>query len=330
MERKLVSIQTIDAIEPIVGADNIMKARVMGWDVVVKKDEFVPGAPCVFFEIDSVLPAEPWAEFLRARGFRVKTARLRGVLSQGLALPVSILAGEVPAVGTDVRERLGVVKYEPVTTSQDVSGPFPAEVPKTDELRLQSALAVLDELRGRDFYVTTKLDGMSATYHRAPDGAFVACSRNWALAKGPSPIWRVAEQLGLPERLPPGFAVQGELCGPGIQKNRLGLAAPTLFAFSVFEVSAGRFLDHAAMVTWCAELGVATVPVERVVTGDAAATFEHSLESWLEQARGLYPGTRNRKEGIVVRPLVETWSPTLGGRLSFKVINNEFLLKDED
>jgi RNA ligase (TIGR02306 family) len=260
MERKLVSIQTIDAIEPIVGADNIMKARVMGWDVVVKKDEFVPGAPCVFFEIDSVLPAEPWAEFLRARGFRVKTARLRGVLSQGLALPVSILAGEVPAVGTDVRERLGVVKYEPVTTSQDVSGPFPAEVPKTDELRLQSALAVLDELRGRDFYVTTKLDGMSATYHRAPDGAFVACSRNWALAKGPSPIWRVAEQLGLPERLPPGFAVQGELCGPGIQKNRLGLAAPTLFAFSVFEVSAGRFLDHAAMVTWCAELGVATVP----------------------------------------------------------------------
>jgi hypothetical protein len=48
----------------------------------------------VFFEIDSVLPAEPWAEFLRARGFRVKTARLRGVLSQGLALPVSILAGE--------------------------------------------------------------------------------------------------------------------------------------------------------------------------------------------------------------------------------------------
>jgi hypothetical protein len=37
-----------------------------------------------------------------------------------------------------------------------------------------------------------------------------------------------------------------------------------------------------------------------------------------------------RKEGIVIRPLREQTSATLGGRLSFKVINNDFLLKDED
>src|SRR5262245_41658362 len=65
MERKLVSIQRIDGIEPIDGADRIVKARVMGWDVVVKKGELGPGDPCVFFEIDSVLPAgQPWAEFM--------------------------------------------------------------------------------------------------------------------------------------------------------------------------------------------------------------------------------------------------------------------------
>jgi RNA ligase (TIGR02306 family) len=281
VERKLASIQRVESIAPIAGADKIVKARVMGWDVVVKKGELAAGDACVFFEIDAILPNGPnWAEFMRVRGFRLKTMRLRGVLSQGLALPVSILPEGTPIeIGRDVSSLLGVTKHEPVLPdTREIAGPFPTRVPKTDELRLQSALAVLDELRGRDFYVTTKLDGMSATYLRASDGAFVACSRNWALAKGPSPIWRVAEELGLPERLPPGFAVQGELCGPGIQKNRLGLAAPTLFAFSVFEVSAGRFLDHAAMVTWCAELGVATVPVERVVTGDAAATFEHSLE----------------------------------------------------
>src|SRR5690348_1774468 len=108
MERKLVSIQRVEAIEPIAGADNIVKARVMGWDVVVKKGELAAGDPCVFFEIDSVLPdGAPWAEFMRPRGFRLKTARLRGVLSQGLALPTSILpAGEVPPIGTDVRDRL--------------------------------------------------------------------------------------------------------------------------------------------------------------------------------------------------------------------------------
>jgi hypothetical protein len=80
----------------------------MGWDVVVKKAEFVRRLDsCVFFEIDSVLPdGAPWAEFMRARGFRVKTARLRGVLSQGLALPVTILpAGAAPAVGTSTCAR---------------------------------------------------------------------------------------------------------------------------------------------------------------------------------------------------------------------------------
>lgn len=44
----------------------------------------------------------------------------------------------------------------------------------------------------------------------------------------------------------------------------------------------------------------------------------------------MYAGTKQRKEGIVVRPLVEQGSAVLGGRLSFKVINNDFLLKDED
>src|SRR5689334_6744244 len=138
MERKLVSIQRVDALEPIVGADNIVKARVMGWDVVVKKNAFTPGSPCVFFEIDSVLPdGAPWAEFMRPRGFRLKTVRLRGVLSQGLALPVSILGEGVPEIGTDVRERLGVVKFEaPVPIGAGVAGPFPARVPKTDEIRL--------------------------------------------------------------------------------------------------------------------------------------------------------------------------------------------------
>ncbi len=72
------------------------------------------------------------------------------------------------------------------------------------------------------------------------------------------------------------------------------------------------------------------MPIERVVRGDEALHYDHSLETWLEAARGMYAGTKQRKEGIVVRPLVEQTSAVLGGRLSFKVINNDFLLKDEE
>lgn len=332
MERKLVSIQIVESTAPIEGADQIEQARVMGWTVVVKKGEFRPGDPCVFFEIDSVLPdGAAWSEFMRARGFRVKTLKLRGVLSQGLALPASILSGELPPVGVDIRETLGVTKFEPVLPdAREVAGSFPTLVPKTDEIRLQSALGVLDEIRGQDFYVTTKLDGSSATYFREPGGGFVACSRNWALAPGPNQVWRMAERYKLAEALPPGMAIQGELCGPGIQKNRLGLKEVDIFFFSAYDARAGRYLSYAEFIAFCRELGLRAVPVEREVRGEEAKTFEHSLDRWLEAARGVYPGTKSRKEGIVIRPLVESASPTLGGRLSFKVINNDFLLKDED
>lgn len=149
---------------------------------------------------------------------------------------------------------------------------------------------------------------------------------------GPNPVWHVAETLRLSEVLPPGMAIQGELCGPGIQKNRLGLVSVELRVFSVYDArpGAGRFLGYQDFVSFCAEHGLTTVPIEQVVEGEDAARFEHSLDVWLERARGLYAGTKNRKEGIVVRPLVEDTSATLGGRLSFKVISNDYLLKDED
>lgn len=337
MERKLVSIQEVSAVLPIAGADNILQARVMGWTVVIKKGELEVGDPCVFFEIDSVLPDGPsWSEFLRARKFRVRTLKLRGVLSQGLALPVSILgegvtAAEVEALrGGDLRERLGVSKFEPVLPdTREMAGAFPALVPKTDEIRLQSALGVLEELAGRDFYVATKLDGSSATYFQGPDG-FTACSRNWALRRGPNAVWRAAERYKLEEVLPPYLAVQGELCGPGIQKNRLGLAELDLFIFSAYDARRGAFLGYHELVETCGKLGLKMVPVEKVVTGEEAKRYVHTLDGWLAEAAGLYPGTPNRKEGIVVRPLEEQRSEVLGGRMSFKVINNDFLLKDED
>lgn len=244
MERKLVSIQNIDALDPIPGADNIVSARVMGWNIVVKKGEFTVGDPCVFFEIDSVLPDGPsWSEFMRPRGFRIRTIRLRGVLSQGLALPVTILGDTEPQRDVDLSGGLGVTKYEPVITdTREIAGPFPARVPKTDEIRLQSALGVLEEIRGLPFYVTTKCDGVSATYVRT-DGGLVVASRNWALVPGAGHAWRLAERYQLTNRIPVDFAIQGEICGPGVQKNRLGLDAVDLFVFNVYDLRAAAFLS---------------------------------------------------------------------------------------
>lgn len=107
-KRKLASVQTVNAIEPIPNADAIEKIRVLGWWIVAKKGEYKVGDKIVYCEIDSLLPERPEFEFLRASsfkqaqtdfsgaiilpaGFRVKTVRLRGQVSQGICFPLSIL-----------------------------------------------------------------------------------------------------------------------------------------------------------------------------------------------------------------------------------------------
>ena len=92
MGRKLATIQTIIKIEPIEGADQIEKATILGWQLVVKKGDFKVGDSCCYFEIDSFLPIRPEFEFLRkaclkkledgTEGFRIRTIRLRKQISQ--------------------------------------------------------------------------------------------------------------------------------------------------------------------------------------------------------------------------------------------------------
>src|SRR6476659_9737047 len=112
--RKLASIQRIKALDPIPNADAIERATVLGWQLVVKRGEFGVGDPCVYVEIDSVLPERPEFEFLRPRGFRIRTARLRGQISQGICFPLEILPAGTPLDdGADVTGVLGITKYEP-------------------------------------------------------------------------------------------------------------------------------------------------------------------------------------------------------------------------
>ena len=112
--RRLATIREISAIRPIPGADRIVVAQVDGWECVVHKDEFQPGQHIVYIEVDSQLPERPEFEFLRDRKFRVRTIKLRGQVSQGLVLPLSVLPnGTKCYLGDDVTEVLGITKYDP-------------------------------------------------------------------------------------------------------------------------------------------------------------------------------------------------------------------------
>lgn len=110
-KRALAYTARCGKIERIEGADNIELMSVLGWKVIVKIGEFHEGDLCVYFEIDSKLPAKEWSEFMAYKKYKVKTMKLGkfGVISQGLALPVSVFDVDIPdEEGVDVTELLGV------------------------------------------------------------------------------------------------------------------------------------------------------------------------------------------------------------------------------
>jgi RNA ligase (TIGR02306 family) len=352
--RQLASIQIVNAVEPIPSADAIEKIRVLGWWVVVKKGEHRPGDKVVYCEIDSLLPERPEFEFLRASsfkaaqvdatgatvlpaGFRIKTVKLRGQVSQGICFPLSILPPGAPTEeGAEVTDLLGVRKWEPplpVGMGGRVKGPFPGFLPKTDETRVQVLEPVLRRHRGKTFTVTEKLDGTSCTAFLYR-GEFGVCSRNlWMDETDESNVLvRVARALKLEEklrqarqRLGADVAVQAELIGPGIQKNKYGLKAATLRVFNVLDVDAYRLVDHGVMLGLLDEVGLEAVPQLGTLV------LNHTVDELVAFAEGtsvLSPGVQ--REGVVLRPPVEEHDEDLGGRLSFKVINPKFLLKYDE
>ena len=110
-KRALAYTTRVGTISKIEGADNIELISVLGWKVIAKIGEFHEGDLCVYFEIDSKLPEKEWSEFMRAKHFKVKTMKLGkfGVISQGLALPISVFDVEIPnEENVDVTELLGV------------------------------------------------------------------------------------------------------------------------------------------------------------------------------------------------------------------------------
>lgn len=349
MERKLASIQTITEILPHPNADKLEIAKILGWTAIVMKGEYKAGETVVYVETDAILPEgkEDW-EFMRERHFKVKTIKLRGIISEGLVFHLSILPVKVKehyesegldvtitgdwTVGEDVTELLGITKYEPYIPAQLAGirkGNFPDFVHKTDETRIQAVPSVLDRHQLTQCYVTEKVDGSSMTAY-VKDGEFGVCSRNFDMKETEdNAFWKVARALDLENKLRSfgkNIAVQGELVGPGVQKNKYGLTELNLLVFNVFNIETGLYYDFEDFLNVVRYLGLTTVPLV-----DSLKVLHQTVEELVEYSKG--PSLLNPKtprEGVVFRPLINEFDFELHGRLSFKVINPEFLLKYDE
>lgn len=341
IERALVTVDTVSALSGIPDADAIEVAHVRGWEVVVKKGEFAPGDSVLYFEIDSALPLDDERfEFLALRSEKVidvngvptrvhvlKTARLRGVYSQGLVLAAADFPEVDAETGSDVTHLLGITKFEvPIPEGQYV-GPFPDFVRKTGAERVQNITASVWAQIQADVAVwvpVEKIDGVSVTVWRDEDGEFHLASRRWELARNDdSPYWGAVIASGVFDHMAPGDWLQGEVAGYGLPSNRLGLPDARLFVFSY-----GRGTDNAP------SLGFDHWPA--AVTSLAAPRYDLTLPATIAETVAQADGIKSlitpksHAEGIV-------WTRNDGGRVLglddrhvLKAISQKYLLKSKD
>jgi len=277
--RKLVTLRTIDTISQIAGAETIETATLDGWECVIRKaDGFKIGDTVVYIETDAFLPVKEPFLFLHKvqgclqknaeneEGFKIRIHQMGpkktpenealGYVKQtsnGLVFPLSDFEKIVPgihgmSVGTDLTGQVGAKVFEPFVAGEVESvafGGMSSAIKETDQERIQNALAYFSKYRGITFEVTEKIDGTSASFYLM-DGKFGVCNRTLDLKNVPGcKHWDYAIARGIEQAMRDhgkNLALQGELAGEGISKNKLQLKGTRFFLFDVWDVDNRRYL----------------------------------------------------------------------------------------
>lgn len=257
------------------------------------------------------------------------------------------LDGKFALEGVDLTETLNIEKYEPPVSNGPLGDLIHHEwyIPKTDEERIQvCAEDVLPVyLQNPHWYATIKLDGCSCTAGLFDD-AFLIGGRN-QFYKDENMYTTTVKKYISEEKLKEYrdrtgvyVALQGELCGPGIQSNRLGLAEKDWFIFNVFISTTGENDSYTkcellSAEAICEDLGLKMVPRVEHKDRFPFETYVEKGSSTDEIVEDLLKYVDNFKyrtyfgdaapsqiaEGIVFRMNDMT--------NSFKVVSNKFLLK---
>lgn len=350
----LASVQVISNILPIENADNIELAIVLGWQVIVqKKNGYKIGDRICYIQIDTVMPDLPDYDFLRSRKFRVNTIKLRGVVSQGLIVPLP--PGNWKE-GDDLTEIIGVIKYnkpdsDVIETPRKPKGWWDRQVylfkynilyklfpflrkktrskfPKnlvsiTDEERIQNIPSVLRTHAGKEFVVSYKLDGASITIiHDKVFGKsrFRICSRRFELHDTKNQWYKTFIDTGFKLDVlqlvkyfnTNNIIVQGEMIG-NVNGNHHNLTENEIRLFNIYVD--GKRINQKQFIEVCMELDIPHCPLYKYVT------LNHTLNEILKES----------EIKDIINPSVEAeglvWR-CVDGTLSFKVINNNYLLNE--
>jgi len=328
------SIQKVASVKDHPNADklDIITLEGMAWIVVSQKGVHTVGDHVCYVECDTVLPEVPIFEFLRDKKFMVKPIRLRKVYSAGLILPLLELENAFGVLfmsrdlGTDISDLIGASHYEkplPVEVSNAI-GRYPTDViPKTDEDNLLSNSKAFDELKNITCGITQKVDGSSMGVIKHLDGRVEVCSRNLSLEETEGNLfWKMYWKYNM-DKIPAGFAINLELYGPGVNGNKMKAEEHGAAAFNVFHITEGHaLLSRNMSLEFCKTYGLEEVKQigDVLILSSKYPTIQSLIDLANEQEYS--PGIP--AEGIVIRPVIPTYSHVLNKDLSVKVINQNY------
>jgi RNA ligase (TIGR02306 family) len=337
---KLATIEKVLSKTNIEGADRIELITVLGWNVITKKNEFNIGDLCVYIPIDTTInPEKEYFSFLKdtknpTARVRINTKKLKGVYSQGLVLPISVLkypSEKILVEGEDVSEIIDVQKYEKenIIVQQGCGTKFelfPTHIISiTDEDNLKSVHKCLEEFYNKEIYITLKMDGSSMTIIKNFDN-FTVCSRRLILDEG-SVMYQYITNKGLKEKIinyNKNLAIQGEFCGPKVNGNQMQLKNYEYYVFNIKDLDTNKYLGYEDIVLICSDLDIKTVPLLQRFVCDNSFTLQ-KFQDIANQV--VYNTPMNKKvvgEGIVIRPIIPTYSMNINKMLSCKVINQNY------
>lgn len=349
-----VEVLKIDNIIEHPNAQKLEIAVIKGWNCVVQKDLYKAGDLCCYIPIDSVLPKDlenkifPPDSKIKLSKSRIRTIRIRGLVSQGLVCPLDELDLVGFTEGSDVTERLGITKYEPPVDlgpqsnlrqagKKQIHPDFSKYTSIENYKNFHNIFAsgesciITEKIHGSnwragilDYNADTIWKKLKRFFGFAPKTQFCYGSHNVQLQNGggkkgfyKQDIYnQMVEKYDIENKLKHGEIIYGEVYGSGVQKN-YDYGCETLEKkLVIFDLKInGVYQDHETLEKFCKERDLPLVPI--LYKGP----FNEAHAKKLATGDSILSSAQKVKEGVVIR------SPE--GHKLVKLINDDYLLKEQ-
>lgn len=288
-------------------------------------------------------------------GFRIQNMKMGGVFSQGIVFATSILPHSCKIVeGKCVAKELGIRKYDPeefeepndsvtkygkivnfllkfkvfrkiILKDDRKKYPYPLTVKKSDETNIQKTFNWLKEHKPNEkYYLSEKLEGQSSTFmlygkkkeyriYSHNTMGFVGDNSNWDIVSKKYNLEKILKHYY--KEYGRKIAIQGEIVGPGIQKNIYGFNELQFYVFGIINTDSGALYTYSEMLKFCSDYSLPSVPIYSTNT-----LLLGSVQEILEQANG----ESCLKKGVLREGFV--WRSMVDSSIGFKAKSPEYLI----